>query len=125
MPARVRQWCEYPRNGNARGANRGRYAIQDRTSVMNSQASIQQTTNMSADTARLIVELVTKCEAAYAETDEHLSTIRDLREQRSILLAQLHDAGERITRQYRRVATLNDEVRELRGRLAPRLDRAA
>lgn len=80
---------------------------------------------MSADTAKLIVELVGKCEAAYVEADELTAAVRDLREQRAVLLQQLHEAGRADRRQKERIAALCDENRRLRAEIASWLRAAA
>ncbi len=80
---------------------------------------------ISADIATLIVELVGKCEAAYAESDELSATVRDLREQRAILMQRVHELEKETKRQHQRIATLCDENRALRAQAAAWMKAAA
>lgn len=80
---------------------------------------------MTPEIARLIVDLTQRLEDAYAESDEAKADAARVREQRQILLHQIHEAGKADKRQKERIAALCDENRRLRAEIASWLKAAA
>ncbi len=84
----------------------------------NTESSTTPGACMTPEIARLIVELTQQLDAAYGEIDEAKADAADVREQRAIVLQQLHEANKTIKRQAERIATLCDENRALRQQAA-------
>lgn len=68
---------------------------------------------MSRDIAKLIVELMNTLRVAHDDLDAADVDRRELREQRTVLLQQLHEADREIKRQRERIAVLADANRAL------------
>jgi len=69
---------------------------------------------MSREISALLLELTQRVQAAFDEADAATAEVVGLREQRHILLQQLHDRTRETTRQRARIALLCDENRRLR-----------
>lgn len=69
---------------------------------------------MTRDLADLILDLTTRVQAALDEADEAKADAAAVREQRNMLLQQLHEADRECKRQRERIAGLCDENRRLR-----------
>jgi chromosome segregation ATPase len=73
---------------------------------------------MSPELSRLIIELTTRIQAAYDDADEAKADAAAVREQRQILLRQLHEADKRNRELQRRLYDLVESHRAMRARLA-------